>query len=156
MNIKTLILGDLDTNCYILEKDGKQLIVDPADNIDEINKHLTNLVGILITHYHFDHIGALEQLQKQSNAPVYDYKTLGTYKIDGFELDIIDVKGHHDTCVMFDFKDKMFVGDFIFENGIGRTDLETGNYNLMIESLKKLENYTNRHIYSGHGNDFYI
>ena len=46
----------------------------------------------------------------------------------------------------------MFVGDFIFENSIGRTDLG-GNINDMVKSLKKISKYDkNIIIYPGHGN----
>lgn len=156
MNIKTLILGDLDTNCYILEKNGKQLIIDPAANFDIIKQHLNSLSGILITHYHFDHVGALEEVKDNYEVPIFNYKTLGIKKIEDFEFEVIEVKGHHETCVMFKFGTDMFVGDFIFENGIGRTDLETGDYNQMLKSLEKMKKYKNVTIYSGHGNRFYL
>lgn len=156
MTIKTLILGDLDTNCYILEKDGKQLIIDPSANFEFIKQHLTNLVGILITHYHFDHIGALEDVKNNYNVPIFNFETLGINEVEGFEFETIEVKGHHETCVMFKFNNDMFVGDFIFENGIGRTDLETGDYNQMLLSLEKMKQYKNVTIYSGHGNSFYL
>lgn len=156
MTIKKLVLGDLYTNCYILEKEGYQLLIDPAAEYEIIKEHLTNLVGILITHYHFDHIGALNELKDDYNVSIYDYKTLGNQVQDNFKFEVISTKGHHDTCVCFKFDDIIFDGDFIFENGIGRTDLETGNDLLMEQSLLNFKKYNNTHMYPGHGNDFIL
>ena len=90
MIVKRLILGPLSTNCYLIIKDNNCLIVDPADNIEIIKKELTNLnlVGILVTHYHFDHIGALEELKKHYNVPIYDYRT-DNIDVESFDFEII-------------------------------------------------------------------
>ena len=42
MQIKTLQLGELQTNCYILEKNNEIIIIDPADNFNEIKKIINN------------------------------------------------------------------------------------------------------------------
>ena len=66
MEIKTIVVGPLQTNCYILTKSNQTLIIDPGDEpnkiINEINKEV---IGILITHYHFDHIGALNTIKEK-------------------------------------------------------------------------------------------
>lgn len=77
MNIKTLNLGALGTNCYILEdaENKKCAIIDPADNVGRILQETENLglevSCILITHAHFDHILALNDLYKKTGARVY-------------------------------------------------------------------------------------
>lgn len=154
MNIKTLVLGPLQTNCYILEKNNNYLIIDPADNPKEIEKHIKGkLEGILITHYHFDHINALPELIKKYNPQIYDYKTKEeNIKLKEFNFKIIPLKGHKEDLVGFLFKDKLFSGDFIFENTIGRTDLPGGNYKEMQKSILKILNYQNLEIYPGHNN----
>lgn len=155
MIVKRLILGPLSTNCYLIIKDNKCLIVDPADNIEIIKKELKclNLVGILITHYHFDHIGALEQLKQYYNVPIYDYNK-DNINVEKFNFDIIHNPGHTNDSVTFYFKDEkiMFVGDFIFKGTIGRTDLETGNMFDMQTSLNTIKKYDNDILlYPGHG-----
>ena len=64
MNIKRLILGYLDTNVYILTIDNEAIIIDPADDFNTIKKELKDykVVGCLLTHYHPDHMGALEEV----------------------------------------------------------------------------------------------
>ena len=63
MNIKKVIVGELDTNCYIIENDNECLIIDPGSDANKIKNNIDKkVVGILITHRHFDHIGALDKL----------------------------------------------------------------------------------------------
>ena len=63
MKIKCLVVGELMANCYLLEKDGKVLIIDPGDEFKKIDKVISGEVEeILVTHSHQDHIGALKEL----------------------------------------------------------------------------------------------
>jgi len=158
MRIKKVSVGYLETNCYILEKDNNCLIIDPGDESDKIIYEVGNLnvVGIIITHYHFDHIGALDDIRNKYNVEVYDINNLEEreYNINGFIFDVIHTKGHHETCITIYFsEDKiMFTGDFLFKESIGRTDLETANNNEMRESLDKIKKYSKDiTIYPGHG-----
>lgn len=149
MQIKTLQLGELQTNCYILEKNNEIIIIDPADNFNEIKKAINNkkVVACLVTHFHLDHIGALEEC--------LSYYNLNINKLEStnFKMEIIATPGHTNDSQTFYFVDEkiMFVGDFIFKNGIGRTDLG-GNTKDMIESLKNICSYPDdTKIYPGHG-----
>jgi len=65
MKIERIKVGYLQANCYILTKDNKSIIIDPGAELEKILKHCKekNIVGILITHHHFDHIGALKELK---------------------------------------------------------------------------------------------
>ena len=55
MKIKQLVVGELDENCYILEKDGKYLVSDPGDEFIKIDNEIHGeLEEILVTHNHFD------------------------------------------------------------------------------------------------------
>ena len=77
MKIKSVVVGSLETNCYILEKDGEILIIDPGDEANKIIESIAGeVVGIIITHHHFDHVGALESIKNYYNAKVYDYSNL--------------------------------------------------------------------------------
>ena len=63
MNIKTLSLGPLLTNCYILSQEGREdaIIIDPAASPERIRSALggRRIAAVLLTHGHFDHTGAL-------------------------------------------------------------------------------------------------
>ncbi len=155
MIVKKIEVGPLDTNCYILIKNNKCLIIDPGDDEEKIKNAVgeNKPLAILVTHYHFDHIGALDYLKKYYNIDVID-NVNRINEIDDFKFDIIDNKGHKEDLVSYYFKENnmMFVGDFIFEGSIGRCDLEGGNINQMKESLKKLKTYDeNTILYPGHG-----
>jgi len=69
MEYRRLILGPLDTNCYILynEKSAESIVVDPAAEaekiIDVLNEIRKTPKVVVLTHTHFDHIGALKDLK---------------------------------------------------------------------------------------------
>ena len=155
MIIKTVKVGYLETNCYILIKEKNALIIDPGDEYNKIYEYIKdlNIEAILITHHHFDHVGALDKFK---NIEIIDYNLEEKeYQIDKFKFEIIKTPGHTEDSISFYFKEEniMFVGDFVFENTIGRTDLETGNIKNMNSSIQKLKTYPIETIlYPGHGN----
>ena len=77
MNIQTLTLGPLATNCYLVRADesSRAVIIDPAANskrlLAALEEQGLTLEAILLTHAHFDHIGALKNLRAATNARVY-------------------------------------------------------------------------------------
>jgi len=75
LNITGMPLGALGTNCYILHKSGKALIVDPGDESEKVVSYLSENQlepeAIVLTHAHFDHIGAVDDLRKKYMLPVY-------------------------------------------------------------------------------------
>jgi glyoxylase-like metal-dependent hydrolase (beta-lactamase superfamily II) len=157
MEIKTICVGMIEENCYIITKDNYCLVVDPGDEYPKIKEAVGNfkVIGILITHYHQDHIGALDELIAEYQAPIYDYQ-MKDQKIElfDFSFNIIYNPGHKGDSVSFYFeKEKvMFCGDFLFKDSIGRTDLNDGNPKEMVKSLMMIKNYDNDIIlYPGHG-----
>ncbi|MBR4830148.1 MAG: MBL fold metallo-hydrolase [Bacilli bacterium] len=169
MNIKCISVGRLQANCYILEKNNKVLIIDPGDEFEKIDSEIDgDVVGVLVTHNHFDHVGALKELIVKYN-PVLYYHNINdevsydklvdikeeTYKICDFEFEVIYFPGHRNDLCAFYFKenDIMFDGDFIFENGIGRVDLPHGSLSELKESIEKIMKYDDCiTLYPGHGN----
>lgn len=158
MEIKVVVVGELEENCYILIRNHKCLVIDPGDEYDKIKEVIQNLdvLGVLLTHRHFDHIGALSELLHDYNVPVYDFFTVKEkeYVLGPFIFSVTYNPGHSKDSIRFTFKEekKMFVGDFIFLNSIGRTDLEGGSDIEMKNSIEQLlfekENYV---LYPGHG-----
>jgi hydroxyacylglutathione hydrolase len=79
MNWFPLALGPLQTNCYILsQKDGSSLIIDPGEEPNKIIQYISSKKlfpkAILLTHAHFDHIGAVDAIREKYGIPVYVHK----------------------------------------------------------------------------------
>lgn len=158
MEVKTVVTGYLEENCYLLIKDGCCLVVDPGDDYEKIKRELSNLkvLGVLITHGHFDHVGALSELLNDYSVPVYEFKKCEEkeYQVGPFIFSVIFNSGHSKDSISFYFKSEnmMFVGDFIFEGSIGRCDLDGGSISEMKKSLEMIKKYPNEvTLYPGHG-----
>ena len=68
MKIKRIVVGELEENCYIVEKNNECIIIDPGDEAIRISENITKpVVGILVTHHHFDHVGALDKMKEKYN-----------------------------------------------------------------------------------------
>lgn len=149
MDIETLVVGPLETNCYLLKIDNEVVIIDPGDCFDKIKKAIgeRKVVGCLVTHFHQDHIEALEEVLSTYNVEINKVTS------PKFEFKILETPGHtfDSRTFYFEKNNTMFTGDFIFNSGIGRVDLG-GNMNDMKDSLKKFSTYKDDIIiYPGHG-----
>jgi hydroxyacylglutathione hydrolase len=77
MDVRQFTVGPVAENCYVLRRDGSDrgLIIDPGDEADRILHAVEELgVGIdavLLTHTHFDHVGAVAPVARATEAPVY-------------------------------------------------------------------------------------
>ena len=178
MKIKQKACGDYGTNCYIVEVNGKEIIIDPGQNAFEwVKQNVSNPVAILNTHGHFDRIWSNAQLQKEFGIPLYAPKgdlfmlesdVLGRgvppsradFGVDNDEVLMIeDIKvsffhfaGHTPGCSVIVIEDVMFSGDFIFKNSIGRYDLPHSNPQEMKRSLERFLTFKeDLQIYPGHG-----
>lgn len=151
MQIEKLVVGSLRENCYIVtNKNNDCLVIDPGDEAKKIINAIGNkkVVGILITHFHFDHIGALDELEKLYNVKNNDFN------IKEFSFEVIKTPGHRFDCLTFYFKEEsvMFTGDFLFKSTYGRVDLEGSNVLDMKKSLEIIKKYPNDiNIFPGHG-----
>lgn len=157
MEIKKVVTGYLDENCYILIKDDTCLVVDPGDDYLKIKEAIgTNkILGVLITHAHFDHIGALRNFLTKRSIKIFKRSNLEEkeYTIGNFKFKCIYTPGHSKDSVTFYFEDEKFmlVGDFIFKESIGRSDLPGGSDTELAESIKKILTYPdNIKLYPGH------
>ena len=160
MNIDVVKVGYLETNCYILEKNNNILLIDPGDEsykiIDKIKDK--KLLAILITHNHFDHIGALNDILNKYKVEVYDKNNLEEkeYNIEDFNFKVIFNPGHTSDSISYLFDNNLFCGDFIFKDSIGRWDLPTGNFNELLKSIDKIKEYKDLIVYPGHGDSTLI
>lgn len=155
MKIERIILPPLDNNVYVIGDDKNVIIVDPAssyDKIMEVVKERT-VLAVLVTHKHFDHIGALKDFKKR-NILEYSFDTIKDNKliIGNFHFKVMYNPGHSKDSISFIIDNHMFSGDFIFKEAIGRTDFPGGSLKEMVDSIKKFKKLNkNYYIYPGHG-----
>lgn len=160
MHIEKIVTGYLEENCYIVYgEDKKTIIIDPGSDEAKIEKIIINkelkVNTILVTHYHFDHIGALEYLTKKYKPKIIDFNNADTtVKCAGYIINVIPTYGHTDDSVSFYFEDEnvMFTGDFLFKGSIGRYDFDNSDLMEMQNSIKLIKTYPeNIKVYPGHG-----
>ncbi len=159
MQIKKIVTGYLEGNCYIIYDNKKCLLVDPGSEEDKIDKFISKnelkISAILITHHHFDHIGALEYFKEKYKCKIIDVEDVEkTIKISNFNFHVIPTFGHTMDSVSFYFEEEkiMFTGDFLFKDSIGRYDFKESDAVEMQKSIKLIKNYDPKiKIYPGHG-----
>ena len=155
LKVERVVTGFLDENCYIVHNGNECLVIDPGSDINKIVTNINRLLlvvkGVLITHYHSDHVGCLDYMKDVYKVPVIDYKNAGDVVIDSFNFKVIETFGHTmDSCSFYFDKDSMlFSGDFIFKGTIGNIEDECEEE--MFKSLKSLKFYPEKVIiYPGH------
>ena len=181
MEIKTFVLGPLQTNTYMLIEGKDVMLIDPASKADKLIEILDgyNLLAIILTHGHFDHIKAVDGLYEKYRCPVYihqddealardkhsgslyglvayiscpvEYLKEGNMKIGPFAFEIVFTPGHTQGSVIIKFTDDICTGDTLFKGSIGRTDLPGGDYSKMKNSLRYFRDLDKDYnIYPGH------
>ena len=165
MEITVLTLGGYMTNCYILrqEASSKCLIIDPGYEAGRILSVLQQKQlepeAILLTHGHFDHVGAVQDLAAETDCDVYiaeadlslppmitngklyythTYPASGTLNLAGLTIRVLPTPGHTPGSVCLLVGDTMFSGDTLFQGSCGRTDLPGGSWERIAASLKTL------------------
>mgnify|MGYP004525350059 FL=1 len=157
METKYVVTGFLDENCYLIIKNGTCLVVDPGDDFHKIKEEIgdNKILGVLITHSHADHIGALRNFLTKRSIKIFKRSNLEEkeYTIGDFKFKCIYTPGHSKDSVTFYFEEEkiMFVGDFIFKDSIGRCDLPGGSESEMKDSINKILEYPDDiKLYPGH------
>lgn len=83
MILKTLVVGSYGTNCYIIgsESSKRGMIIDPGAEskniLNEVNKLGLSIVLIVVTHSHFDHIGAIKAVKDATGAKIVLHEAEG-------------------------------------------------------------------------------
>lgn len=171
MEIEKIVCGIFHTNTYMLSVDDKIMLIDPACKAEKLYPLLENkhLLAVLLTHGHFDHIKACDDLFDKYQVPIYinpddeemardkkqgDLFNLpfspvitrevvhlkeGLMKIGPFEFEVLFTPGHSRGSTCFVFKDDIFTGDTLFKGSVGRTDLYNGDQRLLKDSLRVLK-----------------
>ena len=174
-DIKMITGGMCETNSYIIsDENGVCVIVDPEGRADVYTRYIESNAlkpeAILLTHAHFDHIGAMEPLRKEYSVKVYagerEKAVLNDPRINltsmigqgrSFEADVylsdgeeftigsmtfktVYTPGHTCGSVVYLIDRVMIAGDTLFMGSCGRTDFPTGDWGKMNESLHMLKN----------------
>lgn len=153
MKIEKVVVGTLETNSYIIANNMNEvLVIDPGAEFNKLKEVINNrkVIGILVTHEHFDHIGVLKKM--------LDYYSLGVNKYENinFTFEVIKTPGHSSDSKTFYFKEfnLMFTGDFLFNGTFGRVDLPGSSKEEMVKSLIKIKKYPEGiKLYPGHGDE---
>ena len=179
LKVNVLTLGAYQVNCYIIhdEKSPSCCVIDPGYEADTIADKLTelglSLEAILLTHGHFDHVGAVRQLAADTGCAVYlcaedltmptqltagplyytNTYTEGTrLRLAGLDISVLHTPGHTPGSVCLLIGDTLFSGDTLFAGSCGRTDLPGGSWAQMQASLKRLAGIeANLWVLPGHG-----
>ena len=146
LRLTTRSVGPMDNNAYLLAHGTDAVLIDPAAEADVL-LGLTaglNLVGVVTTHRHADHLGALAAVVAATGAVAYagtpDAAAIAdatgvacrevwdgdTIAVGGVPLAVIGLVGHTPGSITLahtpaDAPDRLFTGDALFPGGIGRT-----------------------------------
>lgn len=183
VKIERIVVGELQTNSYLIFSDKEAILIDPGAEpykiLSVIERYGLNLRFIINTHGHIDHISGNDEIAEKTKAKVLIHSedalmlsdpklNLSWEKImkkadrvltDGEIIEISDLKmkvlstpGHTPGSISLLLEDKIFCGDTIFAEGVGRTDFPGGDSKMLIQSIKKLLQFPkNTRLYPGHG-----
>ena len=168
MLVKTLPVGQLETNCYVVTNEDilECVVIDPGDEsntiLDYIEDNNLKCKAIFATHGHFDHVGVLDTVREETGARVYmnsrdDHRNMNSFHFpyslpeDGISYDdgdiieeagipfeIIATPGHTPGGVTIKADGCLFTGDTLFAGSCGRVDLDGGDEREMMKSLKRI------------------
>ena len=178
-NIHTLALGAYETNCYIIWGEGSAecIVIDPGYEpkrvLDAVKALDKSVAAILLTHGHFDHVGAVRDIFSETDCDIYlcpedcampeqmtagplcytnSYQEGDTLQLAGLTLQVLHTPGHTPGSVCLLCEDAIFSGDTLFSGSCGRTDLPGGNWNTLSQSLTRLRELAGDYkVYPGHG-----
>lgn len=179
MKIRKIPVGMLLENCYFVsDENGETAVIDPGDEADRLlgllqSGGLTPRC-ILLTHGHFDHVGAAAALAERYHCPVYLHEadralparltggplpqTRALHEGDelavgALRFRVLETPGHSAGSVSLLCGDALFSGDTIFAGGSwGRTDFPGGSETAIRDSLRRLAALPPQtRVFPGHG-----
>jgi hydroxyacylglutathione hydrolase len=172
--VDTYSLGRAGTNCYIVRAARgapEAVVVDPGDDAAQLRLELAGFgsrcAAILITHGHWDHLGAVADLAEGTGAPVHmaeDERTLleeinsfvpagvhlrpytpdvfldgdETLELAGITFETLRVPGHSPAHLAYHADGCLFSGDVLFAGSVGRVDLPGADWDTLVASIRML------------------
>ena len=162
MLFEQLELGPMANYVYLIadEQSRECAVVDPGWEgraiLDALRERNLKLGAIFVTHNHFDHVGAVGDLLKEADAPVYAHKSdaPALVKIAGdnlrqvsggdkaavgkVEVAFLHTPGHTAGSQCLSAAGRLLTGDTLFIDGCGRVELPTSDPEEMAKSLKRI------------------
>jgi glyoxylase-like metal-dependent hydrolase (beta-lactamase superfamily II) len=174
-DVRTYTVGPVQENCHIVRADAQSsraVIVDPGDEPERLLEAAQSLdaeiEAILLTHCHFDHIGAVAPIARATGAPVYcprielpllsdvmrwvppGFGPFENYEADhaldggeqlsiaGMDIEVLYTPGHSPGHLTFATGGALLSGDVLFQGSVGRVDLPGGDWATLEASIEQL------------------
>jgi glyoxylase-like metal-dependent hydrolase (beta-lactamase superfamily II) len=169
--VTPIVTGAIEENCYLVSSATELLIVDPGAEAEKISAAITQLqkkpIAILLTHAHYDHIGAVETLKAAYQLPVYIHENelswlttpevnlsrysgledclvkatniynVGPTELGEFHFTVRETPGHSVGSVSLVFDTFVLVGDALFAGSVGRSDFPGGDAAQLLTSIRQ-------------------
>ena len=165
------MVGELGTNCYLTGDKDNLIVIDPGGDaakiLNVINENSYKVKYIVLTHCHYDHIGAVSEVKEKTNAEILisenekrNYMSTGVtlqnmfgdasmitppdmllkegeiIKSGEYEFKVIETPGHTSGGICLLCGDKLFSGDTLFRESVGRTDFPTGDMGQLLANIR--------------------
>jgi hydroxyacylglutathione hydrolase len=175
LDVRAFTVGAVQENSYIVRADTQSkraVMIDPGDEPERLLAAAESLgveiEAILLTHCHFDHIGAVAPVARATGAPVYcptierplladvmawvppgfgpfenyeaDHLLAGGERLNvaGMDIEVIFTPGHSPGHLTYAFDGALLSGDVLFQGSVGRTDLPGGDWATLERSIEGL------------------
>jgi len=147
--------ADVFTSNAFLVTGERRVLVDAGNEFDVVSAagdHVEDVDAVVVTHTHRDHVGNLPAVVESFDVDVWGYDTSqdgidhslddgDTVRLGDHDYRALHTPGHKNDhlCLYSDGADVLFAGDLVFSGGsFGRTDLEEGDRDTLVESIGRL------------------
>lgn len=175
----------INSNVFVLNKGENCIIIDAGASLEKVENAVCSnkVLGIFLTHGHYDHFFYALDYQKRFDCPIFASKNIveylensnynysegkfeikdfskfnlldkeGTITLNDFEIFYHQLGGHSLSDMCYQIDDEIFVGDVVIGRDMGRIDLFGGSKDEMKKSLEFLLKQNYQIMHSGHGED---
>lgn len=153
-----------DNYIWIIEEDGQAVVVDPGEGEDVMSyleEEKLELLAILLTHNHDDHIGGVLEIYEtypdiaifgpDETEPLVNHnvKEGDSFELLGETFEVFKTAGHTKGHISYLANDDLFCGDALFSGGCGR--VFTGDYQAQFDALQKFNALNDEvNVYAAH------